>query len=61
MSPHPFVVTQDLSPVTDYNTAIADDEAKRGRAAAKKRYQKLLKDKSPKLYDQPPHLRKLKK
>ena len=42
---------------TDYRSATIDNEAKNKKAAAKKRYEKLLKDKSPKLYDKPPHLR----
>ena len=33
------------------------DEAKRKEALAKKNYNKQLKDKSPKLYDKPPHKR----
>ena len=41
----------------DYRSANIDNEAKTKKASAKKRYVQLLKDKSPKLYDKPPHLR----
>lgn len=45
------------APSIDYRSATIDNEAKNKKMAAKKRYEKLLKDKSPKLYDKPPHLR----
>ncbi|XP_064384672.1 mitochondrial inner membrane protein OXA1L-like isoform X2 [Halichondria panicea] len=41
----------------NYRSANVDNEAKTKKASARKRYNQLLKDKSPKLYDKPPHLR----
>ena len=46
-----------MFPHVAYRNAVLVDEAKRKEATAKKKYNKMLKDTSPKLYDQPPQKR----
>ena len=46
-----------ISVYADYQSAVAVEQTKKREIEAKKAYEKIRKDPSPKLYDKPPHLR----
>ena len=46
-----------ISVYADYQSAVAVEQTKKRELEAKKAYEKIRKDPSPKLYDKPPHLR----
>ncbi len=52
-----YVISFLLIIFTDYRSANVDSDAKNKKISANKRYTKQLQDKSPKLFDKPPHLR----
>lgn len=46
-----------ISVYADYQSAVAVEQTKKREIEAKKAYEKIRKDPSPKLYSKPPHLR----